>query len=290
VIERNPEHNLQLLPGDVVTIFGVNDVPVPLEKRTRFVTVGGEVRIPGVYQLKPGDTLSQIIQRAGGFTSLAYPYGLVFTRESNRIQQQAQLDKALHEMELEVSKLALSRAQNSDTSGGSSSLASDVAMQQQLLNAMKRVKPSGRVALELEAARVELPSLLLEDGDKITVPPRPSFVGVYGAVFADSSLLHRPHYTVNDYLKAAGLKRDADTENALIIRADGSVVGSSSNTLFGMLGGQLSSPISPGDSIYVPEKFDRETAYNKFIRGAKDWTSILYQLSLGAAAIKTLRD
>jgi hypothetical protein len=135
-----------------------------------------------------------------------------------------------------------------------------------------------------------MPTLLLEDGDKVTVPARPSFVGVYGAVFADSSLLHRQHYSASDYLRAAGLKRDADVDNALIIRADGSVVGSSTSALFGVLGNQLSQSLYPGDSIYVPEKFDRETAYNKFIRGAKDWTSILYQLSLGAAAVKTLRD
>ncbi|MFM2111740.1 MAG: hypothetical protein RLZZ271_400, partial [Pseudomonadota bacterium] len=233
VIDRNPEHNLQLQPGDVVTIFGVNDVPVPQEKRTRFVTVGGEVKIPGVYQLKPGDTLAHIIQRAGGYTGQAYPYGLVFTRESNRVQQQAQLDKALHEMELEVSKLALTRAQNAETSGGNSSLSSDVAMQQQLLNAMRRVKPSGRVALELDPQNIEMPTLLLEDGDKVTVPARPSFVGVYGAVFADSSLLHRQHYSASDYLRAAGLKRDADLDNALIIRADGSVIGSNASALFG---------------------------------------------------------
>ena len=44
----------------------------------------------------------------------------------------------------------------------------------------------------------------------------------------------------------------------------------------------------PGDTVVVPEKADRETAYSAFVRGAKDWTAILAQFGLGAAAFKSL--
>lgn len=85
VLDKDPANNLELLPGDVVTIFSVDDLPVPVAKRTQYVRVGGEVQVPGVYQLRPGETLADVIRRAGGFTANAYPYGTLFTRESTRV-------------------------------------------------------------------------------------------------------------------------------------------------------------------------------------------------------------
>src|SRR6185369_2600240 len=75
VLEKDPANDLPLLPGVVVTIFGVNDLPVPVAKRTQYVRVAGEVQVPGVYQLHPGETLDHVIRRAGGFTPDSYPYG-----------------------------------------------------------------------------------------------------------------------------------------------------------------------------------------------------------------------
>ena len=40
--------------------------------------------------------------------------------------------------------------------------------------------------------------------------------------------------------------------------------------------------------MVVPERVDRETGYTAFMRGLKDWTQIIYQLGLGAAAVKVL--
>ena len=88
-------HNIELLPGDIVTVFGVNDLPVPVAKRTQYVRIAGEVQVPGVYQITPGETLEQLVRRVGGFTPNAYPYGTVFTRESTRVQQQKNLDQAI---------------------------------------------------------------------------------------------------------------------------------------------------------------------------------------------------
>ena len=118
------------------------------------------------------------------------------------------------------------------------------------------------------------------------MPAQPSFVGVFGEVFAESSFIHKPGNTVGDYLTKAGLTRDADTDNLLVIRADGTVEGNS-NSFWGT--GLTSKKLNPGDSVFVPGVLDRRSAYSVFIQGFKDWTSILYQFGLSAAAIKTLR-
>jgi len=115
-------------------------------------------------------------------------------------------------------------------------------------------------------------------------------VSVFGAVLAENAFIHRKSATVEEYLERAGLLREADIDAAMVIRADGSVEANSAHRRWFGGGGFMGKEVYPGDSIFVPEKFDRRTAYTQFIQGAKDWTSILYQFGLGAAALRTIRN
>lgn len=287
--DKDPANNLTLQPGDVVTIFGVNDLPVPVEKRTQFVRVGGEVMVPGVYQIQPGDTLPDLIKRAGGFSRNAFAYGTVFTRESTRAQQQDNLNKSIRRMEAEINSQAGTALQNVSDAEKANSVQTQIAGQKILLSRLQSLKASGRIALELDPSNPEPPAIMLEDGDQITVPHRPSFVGVFGEVLAESSFIHKPGNTVSDYLDKAGLTRDADTDSVMLIRADGTVENNSRRSSF-LSAGVMSKKLQPGDSVFVPGVIDRRTAYTQFIQGAKDWTTILYQFGLGAAALKTIRN
>jgi protein involved in polysaccharide export with SLBB domain len=291
--DRDPASNLELRPGDVVTIFGVKDLPVPVEKRTQYVTVAGEVSIPGVYQLKPGETLEQVIQRAGGFTQNAYPYGTLFVRESTRVLQQENLDRAIRRMETDINSQAAAALQNlRDGTRGEEALQSQIGAQKALLSKIRTLKASGRIALELDPRSMKLPHVALEDGDQITIPTSPSFVGIFGAVSAETSFLHRQNFTVADYLDRAGLTRDADLDFVAIVRADGSLDGVSTaeRSFFSLSQSTLDKRLNPGDSIFVPEKFDKRSGYLKFMDVAKDLTTVFYQFGLGAAALKTIRN
>jgi protein involved in polysaccharide export with SLBB domain len=291
VLNRDPRDDLELLPGDVVTVFGVNDVPVPMEKRTQFVKLGGEVMVPGLYQITPGERLPQLLQRAGGLTSNAFVYGVEFVRESTRRQQQANLDLAVRSFEADVAGTAATVLQNAEGSDKAGTAQGQIASQQLLLSRLKALKANGRIALDMDPMQPSLPELPLEDGDTITVPHQPSFIGVFGAVLAERSFIQRDSYMAGDYLKRAGLSRSADQDAIMIIRADGTIESDAqrANAVFSFGDGLLASKVYPGDSIFIPEKLDRESAYTKFIRGAKDWTAIMYQFGLGAAAIKTFR-
>jgi hypothetical protein len=135
--------------------------------------------------------------------------------------------------------------------------------------------------------------VVLEDGDDITVPNTPSFIGIFGAVTAETSFLHRFNFTVREYLQRAGPTRDADPDFTAIIRADGSVESYQDlgrSWLASWNSDVMDKRLNPGDSIFVPEKFDKRSGYARFIQGAKDWTSIFYQFGLGAAGVKVLRD
>ena len=292
VKNKDPMHDLLLQSGDVVTVFGIKDLPVPLEKRTQFVRLGGELMVPGQYQLEPDDTLPSLIARAGGLSKNAFLYGTVFTRESTRLQQQENLDKSILRLETEVNAQVASNLQNVTDSEKGSAVQAQIAGQKILLDRLRSFKASGRISLELDPASTALPALRLEDGDQILVPSRPSFVGVFGEVMAEASFIHNPSATVSYYLDKAGLTRDADTSNIMLVRADGSVEGSSNRSWWCGLGSATiaSKKLNPGDTIFVPGVIDRRSAYTQFVQGAKDWTTLLYQFGLGAAALKTLRN
>ena len=293
VLDKDPANDLQLLPGDVVTVFGVKDLPVPVAKRTQYVRVAGEVNVPGVYQLRPGETLEQVVRRAGGFTPNSYPYGTVFTRESTRVQQQKNLDQAVRRMEADVNSQALGSIQGARDGEKGDLLQANLAAQRAIVNRLRSLRASGRIALELDPSTNMLPPVVLEDGDQVTVPNMPSFVGVFGAVTAETSFLHRFNFTVRDYLQRAGPTRDADPDFTAIIRADGSVESYQNfgrSWLVSWDSDVMNKRLNPGDSIFVPEKFDKRSGYARFIEGAKDWTSIFYQFGLGAAGLKILRN
>jgi protein involved in polysaccharide export with SLBB domain len=284
----DPQHNLALQPGDVVTIFGVNDLPVPAEKRSQFVKVGGEVMVPGTYQIQAGETLVDILARAGGLTRHAFSYGMVFTRESTRIQQQVQVDKSLRQMRSEINAQAATQLQNitSDSDKGNI-VQAQLAGQRLMLERMQDIKSSGRVSLGLDPDKPVFPPIFLEDGDTIMVPMRPSFVGVFGEVHSESAALYKESSTVMDYLSRAGLTREADIDSTIIIRADGRVE-SQTPSFFSLRSDILAKRLYPGDSIFVAGRIERRTAYTNFVQGAKDWTAILYQFGLGAVGLKLL--
>jgi hypothetical protein len=90
---------------------------------------------------------------------------------------------------------------------------------------------------------------------------------------------------VKDYLGMAGTNISADLNGIILVRADGSAM--TNKSYWG--NDVLSASVLPGDTIILPEKFDRESVWSQSVRTAKDFTQVLYQLGLGAAAIKTLR-
>jgi protein involved in polysaccharide export with SLBB domain len=288
--DKDPASNLELQAGDVVTVFNVNDVPVPQEKRTQFVTLGGEVKIPGYYQLTSGETLNQLIQRAGGLARDAFPYGTVFTRESTRRQQQANLEQAVRRMEADINSQAATLLQNTRAEN-TMQVEGQVQSQRLLVARLRTLKASGRIALEMTHENPVFPDIKLEDGDRIVVPYAPDFIGVVGAVMAETSFIYRAESLASHYLNRAGLTRDAEEESSMIIRADGSVDSdlSISRSWFGRGTSVLTKTLHPGDTLFVPEKVDRTTGYSKFIQGAKDWTSILSQFGLGVAGLRVLR-
>jgi protein involved in polysaccharide export with SLBB domain len=289
--------NVQLQPGDTVTIFSQDDVAVPMDKRQVFVRVEGEVNVPGVYQMTASDTIQTLLAKAGGPTGNAYLFGTGFYREEVRKEQQMNLQRAADRLEAQVrseqsTQLANARAlASADAAAAAAQLDAERRLAEERIARFRRLQPSGRIAFGLEPGErsfARLPQVTLQDGDRLVVPAKPAFVHVFGAVNVEASPLWRPNSRVQDYLKLAGTTLDADIDNVFVLRVDGTVVSSGSQSwFFGRIGGL---EVMPGDTIVVPEKLDKTTFWSAFTKGARDWTQILANLGLGVAAVKTLRD
>jgi protein involved in polysaccharide export with SLBB domain len=291
----NGPDNVRLQPGDTVTIFSQQDVEVPMDKRRVFVRIEGEVRVPGIYQMTAGDTLQTLISKAGGPTSNSYLFGTAFYRETVRKEQALNLEKAANRLETQLRNEQASNVANARAASGTDAQVimaqreSEMQIAKETIARFRQLKPTGRIAFGLEPEEksfARLPQIKLENGDRLVVAAKPAFVHVFGAVNLEASPLWRPNSRVKDYLQVAGLTAAADVDNAFIMRVDGTVVSNASRGWFaGGIGGM---EVMPGDSIVIPEKFDKESAWTKFTQGTREWAQILANFGLGAAAIKTL--
>ena len=287
VLENDAAQNLELLSGDVVTIFSTSDIGVPVAQENRYVRLEGEVNAPGIYLARPGETLGQLIQRAGGLTGQAYLYGAVFTRESTRREQQKRLDQFVTEMERDLEQTAGQRTNLGSTADETQALAGQVQAERRALEQLRVLQATGRIVLDFDpngANAEKLMRLTLENGDRFAVPARPATVNVLGEVYNQNAFLQEPRLRVADYLRGAGgLKRSADKAHVFIVRADGSVLPKRSAGPFTKT--FEAERLNPGDSIVVPE----EILKVPFIRNLRNWTQVLADLGLGAAAINVLK-
>ncbi len=240
-----PLHN-----GDVVTVGqlpGWNDLGSS-------ILLKGEMQHPGTYGIRPGEKLSSVLERAGGFASDAYPYGAILQRTQVReLESQSQNAMILRVKEAQ-SNLEL-------TPGGTpqQQQARELTLQQYqtTLEQLTANPPVGRVDLRISsniARWRNTPSdIEVRAGDTLVIPKKPSYVMVTGQVFNPTAVSYRPGKSAKWYLSQSGGPTQLANKKAIfIIRADGSVVGGARSNL--LLGDSFNVVLLPGDTLVVPEK------------------------------------
>ena len=281
------ENNLPLQPGDVITIFSKEDIQVPAAKRSVYVRLEGEFNQAGVYKVEPGETLRQLVERAGGMTPNAYLFASEFNRDSVRVSQQNKLDEMADRMAEDIERNLAAKSQAALSKDDVDAAKAQAAGQRALLERLRRARATGRIVLDMSPDKKKLqdiPEVVLEDGDQFIVPSKVSTVSVMGMVYNENAFMYRQGKDVSDYLEhAGGPTRDADESRIYILRADGSVQSAqNTSSLFGGITGEA---LMPGDAVIVPELLDKFS----LTRELKDWAQIFYQFALGVGAIHLLR-
>ena len=256
--------NLELVAGDVVTIFSKSDVRVPVSQQTRFVRLEGEFIASGVYSVLPGETLRQLLHRVGGLTDDAYLFASEFTRESTRRIEAQRLQEYADALEAQVAS-TISRNVSQSLAPDANIASAEATDARLAIARLRRAQPTGRIVLNLlpDSRGIEsLPDLSLEDGDKFIVPRTPSSVTVQGQVYSANAFVFERGKRVRDYLHhAGGPDRLADKKRMFVLRSDGSVYSQ-------QYGNVQHANIFPGDTVVVPPSLSRTSILRNVVAAA----------------------
>jgi protein involved in polysaccharide export with SLBB domain len=269
---------VRLSPRDVIRVpRGFTD------RETGPVTLAGEAVRPGVYDIRRGERLSELLARAGGLTAQAYAYGTVFTRDSVRIRQQEGFARTARDLETSLIQVAAGQAVAGGRPGPGVDVGNAISAGRELANALRQAQAAGRMVVEanpvLLAARPEL-DVLLEPGDLIVIPKRPNEVTVVGAVLNPGSLQFQSGWRASDYLRASGgPQRFADTSRAFVVLPNGQ------SAPAGLSGWQAGGPpVPPGSLVVIPQDPSPFETWG-FIR---DLTQVLSQVTISSAALAVI--
>lgn len=264
--------SIKLNPGDSIRI---PQNPQLREEGT--VTLAGEFTHPGRYVIRRGETLLQLIQRSGGYTNQAFPYGAVFTRAAVRQQQQQGYERTAREIQAGLPQL-IQEAQSSGSSSGNTAAALPAI--QSLITELKSIPAAGRVVIEADptvlATRPEL-DFTLDAGDQLFVPKRPLFVTVSGEVLNPGTVQYDGRLTADDYVDfAGGTTKAADSGRAFVIMPNGQA-----QPLDLSSWSYSSVKVPPGSVIIVP----RDLTPFDISRLIRDVGSIVQSLAISAASL-----
>jgi polysaccharide export outer membrane protein len=266
--------DVPLRNGDVLTIRqlpGWNDLGA-------YITLKGEVKKPGVYGIRPGEKLSSIVERAGGFQPDAYTYGAILQRSQVR------------ELEMKEQESLIARAQSvessiqlmpENTAGEKQAKQTALQQYQTTIQQLTANPPIGRVSMRISS---EIPrwknttaDVEILAGDTLIIPKKPSYVLVTGQVFNPTAIAYRPGKSAAWYLSQAGGATLLGNKNgAFVIRADGSVI-SSKHGLWS--GNSFGAELRPGDSVVVPERA---------VGGPRDWGTVFSAAQVASAVASTV--
>lgn len=202
--------NVAVGPGDVIRFN-----PVFTDRDTGPVLLVGEFVRTGLYEIRRGERLSEVIARAGGVTAQAYPYGAIFTRERVKREQELGFQRAARELNSALAVAAVQRGVNPTA----------VLALQDLSGRLQSVEALGRVVIEADPTVLQVkPELdvVLEPGDRIFVPKRPNFVTVIGDVLNPSAVQFRAGATADRYIRqAGGYQASADDDRVFVVYPNG---------------------------------------------------------------------
>lgn len=260
--------NVTLNPGDVVRFNAVFS-----DRESGPILLGGEFVRPGLYEIRRGERLSEVVARAGGLTQQAYPYGAIFTRESVKRAERAGFIRAAQQLN---SAAAFAATRDGAAAGAIGAIRDIVA---ELTNA----EPLGRMVMEADPTvlqvRPEL-DLVLEPGDTLFMPKRPNSVLVIGDVLNPGALQFVSGTTAEQYMtQAGGLQESADRDRLFLVYPNGIAEPISFNVW-----NYQSVQVPPGSTIVSP----KNPAPLDILGFATELTTLFGQLAITAASIAVI--
>jgi polysaccharide export outer membrane protein len=277
-LHADTDASFALQPYDYIYIRKVRDAA-----SFKSVSITGEVKFPGDYRIKDGEHLSDLIERAGGFTDKAYFYGAYFISLKAQEIQQKSINRMVDDLEIRVQNVLAEQAQIMAASEDEKLISGQQAALQNLVSRLRQVKATGRMSITLGPVASMKGTALdfeLQEGDSLHIPQRPNFVSVVGSVYSPNSFMYEKTMKLGDYLqKAGGPSKTADKNAIYLIKANGEILASA--TAKGMFSNFYDLALMPGDTIVVPEDLYRIPAMAMI----RDIADIVFKIATTAGII-----
>jgi len=269
----DPKTDVPLRDGDILTIRQLprwNDIGASM-------TIRGEVLHPGTYGITPGERLSSVLARSGGFGPEAYPYGALLVRKEVRdLEVKSHVELVLR---LKAEQDYLKSLPETDTEQKNQKLRA-IAQTQSTLDQLEAAAPIGRVVIhvrsDVRSWRNTPADIAVRDGDVLIIPKTANYVTVTGQVFNPTAVAYIPGRSAKWYLsQAGGLTQLANKKAVFVVRGDGSVLGAKNNSDGWWSGNPLNETLRPGDSIIVPEIAPKI--------GGRNWATIMQSAQVASS-------
>lgn len=179
-------------------------------------------------------------------------------RKSVAERQKLAIQRSLYELQRSV------LTGSAESSSGSEIRVKEAALVESFVSKVQAAEPQGRVVI----AGTNWENISLEDGDEIVIPQKTDLVLVSGEVKLPQSIVWREMWDLDDYVEnAGGISNRGDTDNLLVLHADGSA--------------------STGDR--APQKGDHVMVLpesdTKYFAMFKDMIEIIYRVALSTAVV-----
>jgi polysaccharide biosynthesis/export protein len=268
-VDLRTSTNFELQSRDVVRINYLPDWNPDAS-----VEIAGEVRFPGSYALRDGETIGSLIQRAGGFSSEAFPEATRYTSNATKEQQQASARRLIERFQREqASRRSVGQDPDAAQANGT-----DDDYTESMLSSLQ-----GRLVIDMPrilAGDVSA-DVLLQDGDELDVPKLVESITVAGEVYEPGSFRFEQGLAFTDYLElAAGLTDRARKKDIYVVEPNGAVVPlqGSKPKLFRF--DRSVAGLSPGSVIVVPTNYDYEKPLDRY----RSITSVVFESVASIAA------
>tara|TARA_B100000674_G_scaffold499222_1_gene542927 strand:- start:2962 stop:4779 length:1818 start_codon:yes stop_codon:yes gene_type:complete len=267
VVNTSQFNSIEAIDGDLVYIR---------EFSYRTATISGAVYKPGQYTMAAGETVQDLIDKAGGFTENAYPFGAVYeNQDAMLINQRAQELLYAEFLDNIIALSQLNIGQNFD-----------LTPILKLTEEIKNSRPSGRVVVDLMSDDPR-DYLSIKAGDTLIVPEQTNSVFVYGEVSSEGAVTFEANRGVDYFVeKSGGYKRFADNESIYILHPNGETERyTKQRNLFANQPRDLN--MYPGSVIFVPRKLDNSATRRL---ATQAYVSILGNLGIALASLSAIND
>lgn len=260
----------KLRPMDIINVKEILN-------EEKIVKITGEVYFEGEYPISEGETINDIIKRAGGIKQEASTVAAVFTRE--RLKEDE--NKILEESQEDLKRMIVLANQSQST--GVDRLGDDDL--ERILSLVTSTKEStGRLVIDLDSIMGGFNTdIILENGDHLHIPKKKNTIRVIGEVFVPNIHIFDSDQTIDDYIElSGGLTKYSNSSTTYLIKADGSITPSNKLSGDGFFRGSANT-LEAGDTIVIPLNTERVNN----LRAASEITQIIYQMAVAAAAVQS---